>query len=483
MNILQNKGRNDPMKAIVVVVPNVFEYASRWFRAVIPDIVQSRIERYADGYAELGLFWSEMPKVLVTPRTIQREFVSYVCQLLGYGHVEVVVPRRGAGGVSERLLNDEEALLELTACCEGHDIVEMRSWGATLNQYRVRERLESKIENVDCLDLPHPKDHWCVDYLDSKSTFRVICGGLSHTAMALSPPEGYLCSSLATARNISERLFWDSRRLCLLKRDRGVGGLGNITLRARSVDGSFEAAWEEAVEALGNSPFFSAEETWVVEEIVRESPNDEWDGRIPRSIFMSGEVGRNGRHRIVGGGVDYRDASGGYAGAELGYQTRLSTVADSLLEGMDILGQLLSRIGYRGHWGVNFVIDRIGRPRAVELNPRRCGESHAYSIAETLYGPDWMGECYVLSRLPWPVSTAPNEPTAAVIKAFADVNDRWEGKAVVCIPTLLGWLSYRGRRGIGYAIFGPDSTVVAEAERSLHGALEKVGIRPEARAS
>lgn len=479
MNILQEQGRSSPVKATVVVVPNVYEYASRWSHAEIPDLVQSKIERYADGFAELGLFWGKEPKVLVTPRPIQREFVSYISLLLGYGHVEVVVPRRGAGGVSERLLSDEEALCRLTSLCGSNTKIEMRSWGATLSQYRIKERLESKLGNIDCLDLPNLMDQWCVDYLDAKSTFRVICGGLACTAMALSPPEGYLCSTLATARNLSERIFWDSQRLCLLKRDRGVGGLGNIVLRSPSVGGSFDKVWGEAVEALGNSPFFSADGTWIVEELVQEFPYDKWDGRLPRSIFMSGEVVGDGQHRIVGGGVDYRDASGGYAGAELGYQTRLSTVAEPLLEGMDLLGQLLIRLGYRGHWGVNFIMDQAGRPHAVELNPRRCGESHAYSIAETLYGPDWMDKCYVLSRLPYPVATAPSDSSSDVINVFDDVNNRLKGESVVCVPTLLGWLSYRGRRGIGYVILGPDSTVVTESERSLHIVLRKVGIQPE----
>jgi hypothetical protein len=131
--------------------------------------------------------------------------------------------------------------------------------------------------------------------------------------------------------------------------------------------------------------------------------------------------------------------------------------------------------GYCGHIGVDFLLDESGVPQILELNPRRCGESHVYDLAIKLYGPTWSSSRIVLTRLPMYVEAAENWRLAGILEAFDRVNQRHGGDGVLAIPTCVSWLRLVPP-GLGYVMFGPHNAAIAAAETSLLELLTLEGI-------
>jgi len=464
---------NDVSAGPSVVIPNVHEYAQKGMDPQYPALLLARWRNVAAGFSEVALFWEGDDKLVVSPKPIDAAFVEYITDLLGYRSIGVVTPQRCTTELSLDILRDESVLSAIGSYVDAKGMTYLRPWGATKQMYLLVDEISNRGLRLSFEELPRRNDYWSCTYIDSKIGFREMCVGLQDKTPSIRIPRGFTCDSFANSLEVL-RWFHTKRVPCVLKAPSGVGGYGNVFLREELLQQPFEQVEKYVCEATKALPYFKSGAAIVEEMIFSEAPQGISSPACTRSVFMSGLVQANGDLKIVGGGADIRDNHCRYAGAEIGKENLIDAVADAAKAVMYQIGDAIAGYGYRGHWGVNFIVS-TATPVAIELNARRCGESHAYAIAERLYGTTWMSDCYAITRLPIRVQTEPSVSTGSVLRAFEKTNRRCKKRGILVVPTQVSWLR-QASPGLGYVVLGTSQEAVRAVERDLHFELAEEGI-------
>lgn len=456
-----------------IVLPNVHEYVYRGIDSTFSENMLAMWREMGAAYSEVGLFWEGDDKVVVAPRPINQQFVEYVSDLLGYKRLSVLCPRRYTSELSMDLLGDEAALSYLIDHAKGKDAVYLVPWGATQPVYSLLARLRQEINTLVSEELPDRNCYWTSVHFDSKIGFRGLCDKLNCTDARVRMPRGFSCGSFQEALEVL-RWFHSSGTPCVVKAGSGVGGYGNIFIDREKLGWTFHDVMAHIMANVEEMPYFASGAA-VVEEMVITDHRMQRGGGTSSSAFASAVILPSGEMRMVGGGIDIRDRQCYYVGAEVGKDTLFDSLRDTIEPFMYRIGEAVSLAGYRGHFGINFMISSEGTLYAIELNARRCGESHVYALAKRLYGDEWEHNCCVLTRLPYRIQACPDVTVSSVLRAFERVNFRSRQNGVLVVPTEVGWLHQR-YPGIGYAIFGASRDVVNRAESSLKDYLAQEGI-------
>lgn len=464
---------NEAHSQTSLVVPNMHEYAQKGMDADYPALLMAKWRNISSGFAEVALFWEGDEKLIVAPQPIDGDFVDYVVHLLQYHSIKVVTPQHSTTELSLDTLNDESVLTAIKAFAGAGDDITLRPWGATRQVYALLEQLDHLGLRVSREELPVRESYWSCSYIDSKIGFREMCVALQRTPSRLQIPRGFTCDSLESAVEVL-RWFHTRRVSCVLKASSGVGGYGNVFIREELCDQPFWQVEKYVRESIRALPYFKHGAAIVEEIICSETEMQGSSHACSRSVFMSGLIQADGTTRLIGGGTDFRDDECHYVGAELGKLEVFDVVGDATREVMLRIGEAIASYGYRGHWGVNFIVSNAC-PVAIELNARRCGESHAYALAERLYGPSWMSECYVITRLPVHVQVRPGVGVKSVLRAFEKTNRKLARSGLLAVPTEVSWL-HQPTRGLGYVVLGTEQSAVRAAERELDEALASEGI-------
>jgi hypothetical protein len=461
--------------ASVVVVPNVHEYVCRGMDPGFPEV---RLKRWRDigaGYADAGFLWEGDNKLVIAPKPINDHWLEYLRRLLGYRALQVVVPRRYSSDFCMDIAMDEPALDEIAAFVHKCEIVRLLPWGATDGLYALLGEFSRRGLEVVCDELPERNNYWTSQYFDSKVGFRIECEKLFSVNPSLQVPKGFACASFREAMEVL-RSFHFQHKPCVVKAASGVGGFGNVFVTGEWLLRSYDDVLTYVKANIKDLPYFGSSATVVEEFVTPEAATEGTPPGLPRSIFMSAVNSSCGETEIIGGGVDIRSRFGYYAGAELGRETALVPYQALIRDIMQCIGEHMARYGYCGHWGVNFVVSSGGIPKAIELNARRCGESHVYAMAKRLFGDDWMSECYILSRFPWSVEIMPGGCVDSILDAFEETNRFLKSSDVLAVPTEVSWLQSPAP-AIGYALFGNNRTNVMLGEQHLQSRLVMHGIK------
>lgn len=456
-----------------VVIPNVHEYAQKGMDPDYPSLLMAKWRNVASGFSEPALFWEGDDKLVVSPRPIDAAFVDYITDLLKYRSISVITPQRCTTELSLDTLIDESVLSTISSFVSAREATHLRPWGATKQIYLLLDELKRRSPGLLCNELPTRDGYWSCTYIDSKLGFREMCIGLQEKAPGIHIPRGFTCDSLVSAQEVL-RWFHATKLPCVLKASSGVGGYGNVFVLEELFDQPFEEVERYVYETTKALPYFRCGAVIIEEMIIPDGWKGTSSPACSRSVFMSGFIEADGRTTLVGGGTDIRDAQGHYVGAEIGKETYLDAVAGAIREMMYEIGDAIAGYGYRGHWGVNFIVSHAS-PVAIELNARRCGESHAYAIAEKLYGTKWMSDCYAITRLPIRVQAQPGALVGSVLRAFEKTNRTCIPKGILAIPTQVSWLG-QAMPGLGYVVLGTDRDAVRAVENHLHDALAAEGV-------
>lgn len=456
-----------------VVIPNVHEYAQKGMDPDYPALLLATWRNVASGFSEVALFWEGDDKLVVSPKPMDSIFVAYIKDLLGYRSITVVSPQRCTTELSMDILRDESVLSAIGSYVNLNGVTYLRPWGATKQMYLLADEITNRGLRLSFDELPKRNDYWSCTYIDSKIGFREMCVGLQDKTPSIRIPRGFTCDSFANSLEVL-RWFHAKRVPCVLKASSGVGGYGNVFLREELLHQPFEQVEKFVCEATKTLPYFRTGAAIVEEMISPAAPQGMSSPACARSVFLSGLVQANGELKIVGGGTDIRDSQCNYAGAEIGKENLLDAVADVAKTVMYEMGNTIAGYGYRGHWGVNFIVS-TATPVAIELNARRCGESHAYAIAERLYGATWMSDCYAITRLPIRVQVEPSVSIGSALHAFERTNRRCKKRGILAVPTQVSWLC-QASPGLGYVILGTSQEAVRAVERDLHVELAIEGI-------
>jgi hypothetical protein len=381
-----------------IIFPNVHEYMRRGMEDGFDENLLREWRDIAAGLAEVSIFWEGNEKLILSPKPIDDIFIDYNKMLLGYGEILVVVPKSYSSNTSLDFLNDIEALSAINSFVRNKDIVHFLPWGATEDVYILLNRILEKNPQVISQELPLIDDYWTSLYYDSKIGFRELCKDLQKTNLQINIPKGYSCGTLKEALAIIRGLH-KKGRACVLKANSGSGGFGNVFISKQWLNAPFQKVTEYINESIEELPYFKTG-TILVEEFVEvPSPIAGKDSNI-HSCFMSGCITEDGNMKVTAGGIDIRDKYNYYSGARLGKTVFPKELWSKLESIMHIMGHAIASNGYRGQWGVNIMVTKDGLPVMIELNPRRCGESHIHGLEKRLYGEDWMETSFVLSRLP-----------------------------------------------------------------------------------
>ena len=460
-----------------VIIPNVFEYAQKGMDPDYPALLLARWRRRAFGFSDAALFWAGDDKLVVSPRAIDNDFVQYVVDLLSYKSVTTIVPQYHSGGLCSSIAEDRVVLSEICNFVTARGSACLRPWGATKELYLLVDEFRRRNVTLITEELPERDNYWSCSYIDSKVGFRELCTKLRTHSPVIQIPEGFTCDSLVDALEIL-RWFYSRGLPCVLKSSSGVGGFGNVFLHDELLQQPFETVVDYVMGAVEAIPYFRSGPVLVEELIVSDMmPRSSAMPGCTSSVFMSGVILSGGELTIIGGGVDMRDSQCHYVGAELGKDTYLENIGDYLLSSMKKIGETIASYGYRGHWGVNFMVSKTGAPVVIELNARRCGESHAYALAERLYGEEWRSDSYIITRFPYPVLSNPDVSVPLLLQAFDSTNAIHKRNGVLTVPTQVSWLHDKANPGIGYVVIGATRDLVKSAEHHLHEQLTSVGIK------
>lgn len=468
---------NQNMDSRTLVLPNVYEFNRR---GLPPELPKRDLDSWRDVgnvLTDLALFWSGEDKLIVSPRPIDSGFVQYVRDHVGFQRLLVQSPRpprRCESGLSRAVLADPELLQRVVEYVRGGESTTLLTWGITEDVYLFLDALTSQGASVKAPDVPPRHSYWNVIYLDSKAGFRHRCTEIGASDQRIAMPEGFICHSLADVVEFV-RYFYRRGSGCVLKPNRGLGGIGIIMLELEWAKHPDELLLKHIENQAAKNPYFFTHGPIIVERKIQARPMRVDSLTTIGSVFMNALIGSDGQIEVLGGGCELRDNNNHYVGAQMGKGSVIESVASTVEPVMWAICRAVASYGHRGHVGVDFLLDDEGNPVILELNPRRCSESHVYDLARRFFGIQWRSTCYALTRLPLSVMLDAEPDIGSVLEAFDAVSRQVSSAGMLVIPTCVSWL-HLGNHGIGYVIFGPDKETVDHGETVLLNELACRGI-------
>jgi hypothetical protein len=324
-------------------------------------------------------------------------------------------------------------------------------------------------------DLPDRAAYWTSLYFDSNAGIRHLSAGIDGSRPAAAMAPGFICHSLPEAEEFARGLLARGES-CFVKANTGAAGVGVILLDESWATRDPRALSEHLRNQTRNLPYFALGPV-IVEQAIRTRPIPIDEATIAGSVFMNAFIAPDGAPSLFGGGVEARDLRNHPHGAHMGKGSAFAPLAATVAPLVLDLGAAMAAWGYRGHYGVDFLIADDGQPLLLEVNARRSAESHIYDIGARLYGPDWQTTHFAVTRLPLPVDFDEEPETAAILDAIDAINHQRQSDGVRIVPTALSWLTL-ATPGLGYVIFAPDPPAATAAERALITSLASLGLSP-----
>jgi hypothetical protein len=441
-----------------IIFPNVHEFM---FEGMDSDYEYlSEWRNIGAGYSEVSSMWSGKNKLILAPKPVDNNFIEHIKNVFGY-EIMTITPKTFSSKTASDFLNDVDILNEIKCFAKKYESLKFMAWGATQGAYALLNKIRSF--NPSCFsDMPVESHAWTVSQYDSKIGFKRLCEMLH-----LDIPIWYSCANLNEAFE-SINAFHKNGKPCVLKANYGVGGFGNIFINNELLLQPFSTVCQHILQQSGGLPYFK-NGSMLVEEFI-EAPN----GGIC-SGFASAEILADKSVEIIVGGADIHGTTGYYEGATLGRGVLTEELWQKLKNIMLQIGNEIANNGYVGHWGINFMVRKTGEITLIEMNPRRCGESHIHNMVKQFFGDKWMSEKFILTRLPRNVKLLQNQGYFQdVLNIFAKLGER--SNDIFLMPTQLSWLNNATYPGIGYVVVGESKACVANFELLLLDELSKRGV-------
>lgn len=231
------------------------------------------------------------------------------------------------------------------------------------------------------------------ELLNSKVVFRALAAG---AGFAL--PEGSPCRTSEDLCRTLRRLL-SAHQAVILKRDRAVGGHGNIVITTdpelegtgaqRTIVLSDPADHEQVVKEAGLTATHAPQGEVVLEAF--------HPGCV--SVYVEVDCPPQGEPRILNIGRLRTDQDPPVlAGLALPPRGVPGRALDAFTDESLRMAGLMQSLGYRGLASIDAVVDRSGTVWFNEVNARLGGSTHLHHIAETLVGADWADSHVLISR-------------------------------------------------------------------------------------
>lgn len=376
----------DSIKTIVIA--NIGEFYQPIFRHFNKREQRTWIETSrAEG--DMALFWAGDDKIVITPDSIDPQYISYVCATLGYQNVHLLSTSTSGESLCSDIEADSNLFSFLVEAINRSNQPQIISWGATKSFYKLIGRLQQKKVKFTFPDVPEPINYWTVPYLDSKCGFREVCTDLSTQASNIQIPNGFVCADINVTACIAKSRVFPSG--FVVKANNGVGGYGTLLYSPQRIKSNFniDAHLNMSIKLM---PVLS-NGVIVLEEYIASQANTEIS-----SPSIQGRVTSKGKVNITGLAGQIIDSQGRYVGTIIGPDVFTESLSIRLRDIGQMLGLTIAKIGYKGVFNIDTVIDKDGAIYCVELNARRTSVKYVLDLATWLLGPSFANKVTIITN-------------------------------------------------------------------------------------
>jgi len=231
------------------------------------------------------------------------------------------------------------------------------------------------------------------ELLNSKVVFRALAAGAGFAV-----PDGIPCRTSEDLSRTLQRLL-TVHRAVILKRDRAVGGHGNIVI---TTDPGLQGTGALHTIVLGDQ----ADHAQVLKEAgltATHAPQGEIVLEVFHpdctSVYVEVDCPVHGEPVLLNGGQLRTDQDPPVlAGLALPPRSVPGRTWEAFTGEALRMARCMQSLGYRGLASIDAVIDRAGNAWFNEVNARLGGSTHLHHIAQTLVGPDWTDSHVLISR-------------------------------------------------------------------------------------
>ncbi|WP_405652626.1 peptide ligase PGM1-related protein [Streptomyces sp. NBC_00019] len=399
--------------------------------------------------------------IVVTSCAIEKEFLGYVCEILGLDENTVSLM------VHDTLLTEEElASPELAQAIRNELAPGDRPEECALEPCMLTEGVSrlARALGIPLGTMLRFGSEYGSDLLNRKSHFRQLAVGAG-----MPVPEGSIVHD-ADALACALRDSLPATGTVIVKRDNDRGGRGNAAVTTKAVDcvaGTFvtyraagelhlqaKALWEELTDSVNTA--------LVVEEY--------HDHEV--SFYQEFLIHDDGRFTFVDSGTADRRRQGEPPAMEwVGLHLPARLPGNELVEATlhcSRLVELCARIGYRGYINVDGIVTPDGRMFFNEVNARLGGGLSLHLIGRALLGDGFASRHHLMS-----LRDVPPRDFALLLETLADSGigfspDRKEGVVVV------GYDPSR-QRTVECLLLAADPDATKRLERELRTAIGQKG--------
>ncbi|MEV4315550.1 hypothetical protein [Actinocrispum sp. NPDC049592] len=428
---------------ITLVVPNIAEYNIRHPRLALDPATANNFVVYGEAMAEQSVFWTTDPRVLVLPAGVDRTWFADVHQALASDPPPVVSPARRTGRITADLLADVDAMARLQEHLSGHQRVQLASWGAEEDLYRLVTAVRGFGHEV-LLDIPEPEHYWTSLYFDSKQS----CLDLALELPGLRVARTITVDTWPELRGALDMLRARQKK-AIVRSMYGASGEGTAVVDPNPA--SLEKFWR----SVRDDPLLRVFPLMVQEYLPHHAEHanpavdmlitDDGVGDLVLSVMTVDS------HRFVSVNVGAGLMSQEVAGQVEDLSHRIAAVA--------------GRMGFRGWFCIDFLLDEHGVLHVTEFNARRSGGTQWIPLLDRL-DPHRQAVAHAAHALPLPV-TAPAEMSYADLQP---VFKELQGDGVTVYPMAIRLLNHY-KRSYGIVTGGPDA---ATAEHNAETTRQRI---------
>lgn len=322
--------------------------------------------------SQRAFFWEADNKVVVTPHLISKDLIAHNSKALGLNAVLNLAPKEDRIDLCRAILDDQSLRSNIVRIIKENPGIIVSPYAVTRDFLFLIKALREESLDFCVPEIPEQESIWTVEHLDSKSGFRNQLSSLiSENSSTLHLPKGFVCRDVPHAIEVG-RWFISQDRSCVIKSNFGESGWGVLLCRKEQFKALID--FERYVRTTLVNDTIWNQLPLVVEEFI--DPLLSVAGGMP-----SGEA------IVTAAGVEFKYAcgqeinkNGEFLGITLGTDILPVVLEEKIRLATEEIGNVFFKLGYRGFFDVDFILDRRGNIYAIESNMRRTGGTHVYDL-------------------------------------------------------------------------------------------------------
>lgn len=334
--------------------------------------------------AECFLFFNTEPHdlIFVTGKKISSLFINYYLKLVTNKKVNVLVVKNHKNPICSELIKDNRNFRELNNLLKNYDKIIIRSYAATAEFYLLIDRLKKDGFKFSLPESPSYENSWTVNFFGSKVGFRQLGG--------FPIPRGYICPTKTDAINIATHFFLKNHGV-VIKTNKGSEGNGILIYRWEDLPHNIHECKLRLQKQLSINSYWDNFPI-VVEELI--NVNKESSGGMPSA---EGKILADGRPQVLYICTMRVTDKGAFYGVEINNNILDKKITAQVNNISKYITAAYAKFGYRGHFDIDFLIDKKGQVFANETNTRQNGSSDIAKYAKFIFGPNFADKTYIIS--------------------------------------------------------------------------------------